>query len=94
MIKEAVFQAGVHSFMKRAGLLDRLKAGYAKDPSGVVHHGLEVAGLGTLAAPAVAHLSGHDMDEGLKSKLEIGGLGILGAVEGHGLYKKLYPKLG
>ena len=88
MIKEAVFNVGVYRFLKKAGLLGKVQAAYKKDPTGVIHHGLELGGLGTLAAPSVAHLYGHDMDENMKSGLEIGGLGLISAVEGHGLYNK------
>jgi hypothetical protein len=43
-------------------------------------HGLELAGLGILAAPAVKHLvTGKEMKEKNKSRSEIAGLGTLAA---------------
>jgi len=104
MIERAVYEAGVEFFMKKAGffakpkqaaqVIEELKGPVNKMANGeMIHHGLELAGLGTLAAPSVAHLAGHDMDESTKSKLEIGGLGVLGGVEGHGLYKALKRRI-
>lgn len=42
-------------------------------------NGLELAGLGTLAAPSVASLAGHPMKEKHKDVAEVAGLGILAA---------------
>ena len=42
-------------------------------------NGLEVAGLGILAAPSVAGLAGHPMNEKTKEIAEVGGLGVLAA---------------
>lgn len=41
--------------------------------------GLELGGLGILAAPSVAGLTGHPMGEKAKEVAEIGGLGVLAA---------------
>ena len=43
-----------------------------------LHHGIELAGLGTLAAPSAYHMAtGKDMSEKNKHRAELGGLGIL-----------------
>jgi hypothetical protein len=42
-------------------------------------HAVELAGLGTLAAPSVAHLRGKDWSEKNKSRAEVAGLGMLAA---------------
>ena len=42
-------------------------------------NGLEAAGLGILAAPSVAGLAGHPMNEKTKEIAEVGGLGVLAA---------------
>lgn len=49
---------------------------------------LELAGLGTLAAPAVAGLSGHHMKEKHKDVAEVAGLGILAAPYAHNIAAK------
>ena len=41
--------------------------------------GLELGGLGVLAAPSVAGLTGHPMGEKAKEVAEVGGLGVLAA---------------
>lgn len=56
------------------------KAGYANH--------LELAGLGTLAAPAVAGLAHHPMSEKKKEVAEVAGLGILAAPYAHNLAAK------
>jgi hypothetical protein len=42
-------------------------------------HIAELAGLGILAAPSVAHMTGHDMGENTNHAMELGGLGVLAA---------------
>lgn len=44
-----------------------------------IAHGAEIAGLGILAAPSIAHLAGKNWSEKTKSKMEVGGLGVLAA---------------
>ncbi len=51
---------------------------------GYANH-LELAGLGVLAAPAVANMAGHPMDEKWKDRAEVAGLGILAAPYAHNL---------
>ncbi len=68
------------------------RAEEAKEGS-ALYHAAELGGLGILAAPSAAHLSGHKMKEDTQHKLELGGLGILAAPSlyeaGKGALKKL-----
>lgn len=49
---------------------------------------LELAGLGTLAAPSVAALAHHPMKEKHKEVAEVAGLGILAAPYAHNIAAK------
>lgn len=48
----------------------------------------ELVGLGTLAAPSVAHFAGHDMSPNANHATELAGLGILAAPYAHDVGKK------
>jgi hypothetical protein len=50
-------------------------------------HGLELAGLGTLAAPSVQELRHKPMSEKNKAKAEVAGLGMLAAPYAHDIAK-------
>ncbi len=43
------------------------------------NHGVELAGLGLLAAPSVAHMKGKEWSEKNKARAEVAGLGVLAA---------------
>lgn len=88
-LADAVYSLGVQRFLKKAGLLDKFKNLPHESP----HLASSIAGLGVLAAPSVSHLAGHDMDEKTKSKLELGGLGLIAAPEAHQLYRKFRPRI-
>lgn len=44
-----------------------------------LYHGAELAGLGILAAPSVAHMMGHKVKEKNQHRAELAGLGVLAA---------------
>ena len=52
----------------------------------------EVAGLGVLAVPSIAGLSGKPMDEHSKDIMEVGGLGMLAAPSAYHAAKSFIPK--
>lgn len=56
-------------------------------------HAAELAGLGMLAAPSAAELSGHKVNSATKSKIELAGLGTLAAPSAMAVGKKLIGKL-
>lgn len=63
------------------------------DPSDkVASHAAELAGLGMLAIPSAAHLSGKKMKNSTAHKLEIAGLGTLAAPSAFSVAKKLLRK--
>ncbi len=43
------------------------------------NHGVELAGLGMLAAPSIAHMRGKEWSEKNKARAEVAGLGVLAA---------------
>jgi hypothetical protein len=91
-LEEELFKLGFERHIKTA-LFKKAPKGLAHAlTEGAGYHGLEAAGLGTLALPSVAHLAGHDMEEGTKSKLEIAGLGALAVPSGIKLYKHFRGK--
>lgn len=57
------------------------------------NHGIELAGLGMLAAPSVAHLGGKDWSEKNKARAEVAGLGVLAAPSAMAVAKKGVGKL-
>jgi hypothetical protein len=78
-VKEALVKIGMARFFKTAAPVAAAEAGVGKWLRGAGEHPMELAGLGVLAAPSVAHLAGHPMEEKTKSKLEVAGLGTLAA---------------
>jgi len=58
-----------------------------------LYHAAELGGLGILAAPSAAHLSGHKMKEDTQHKLELGGLGVLAAPSAYAAGKSILSKL-
>lgn len=60
----------------------------AKFPKLASLDAIELAGLGTLAAPSVAALAHHPMKEKHKELAEVGGLGILAAPYVHNIAAK------
>lgn len=73
------FQAFSDEFEKIAGLSSAAKSvgNWASKNSDNLYHGAEIAGLGTLAAPAIAEMSGKHVSDKTKRRAEVGGLGIL-----------------
>jgi len=59
----------------------------------IASHGAELAGLGILAAPSIAHLRGKDWSEKNKARAEVAGLGVLAAPSAMAVGKKALPKL-
>lgn len=74
MLKEAVVNIGIKRFLKV--YTPKLKAMPKKTLA-------EIAGLGILAVPALAHVAGKEPSENTKATSEIAGLGILAAPEIH-----------
>lgn len=54
----------------------------------------ELAGLATLAAPSVGHLTGHKMSDKATHVSEVSGLGILAAPYLHKTYRNMKGGMG
>lgn len=59
----------------------------ASKTASLARHGMELAGLGTLAAPSVQELRGKPMSEKSKAVSEVAGLGTLAAPYVHDIAK-------